>query len=158
MINVLEREIRALLKEFPSCELRIGCEVINREEDRDHTVVRYLDQNGVRHSIRTSWLVGADGKRGVVRKRFLEPEGIKQEDGAWTYVGTWVATNLKITTPTPESHPDFPLWRLGYTPEQVLDAFWPSGFQSVAVQDAGINFACDLTDIIAFATIHIDRL
>jgi 2-polyprenyl-6-methoxyphenol hydroxylase-like FAD-dependent oxidoreductase len=79
--------------------------------------------------IRTSWLVGADGKRGVVRKKFLEPEGIRQDDSDWPYVGTWVATNLKITTPTPKSHPDFPLWQLGYTPEEIHDVFWPKGFQ-----------------------------
>ncbi|KAB5546807.1 hypothetical protein GE09DRAFT_1035118 [Coniochaeta sp. 2T2.1] len=123
-----EREIRALLKDFPSCKLRTGCEVLRRTQDGDKTVVGYRDQSGTDHCIRTSWLVGADGKRGVVRKKFLEPEGIKQEDGPWTYVGTWVATNLKITTPTPESHPKFPLWKLGYTPQQIHDAFWPSGF------------------------------
>lgn len=33
--------------------------------------------------IRASWLVGADGKRGVVRKNFLELEGIKQVDALY---------------------------------------------------------------------------
>jgi len=124
-----EREIRALLKDFPSCQLRTGCEVLTREQVGDHTVIEYNNQAGARRSIRSRWLVGADGKRGVVRKKFLEPEGIRQEGSVWTYVGTWIAANLHITTPTPQSHPDFPLWKLGYTPEQVHDAFWPSGFQ-----------------------------
>lgn len=124
-----EREIRALLKDFPTCELRTGCEVVSREETPDHSIVEYVDQDGSRRQIRTSFLVGADGKTGVVRKRFLEPEGIRQVESVWPYVGTWVAINLKITTPTPQSHPDFPLWKLGYTPQQVHDAFWPSGFQ-----------------------------
>jgi len=124
-----EREIRALLKDFPSCQLRTGCEVLTREQVGDHTVIEYNNQAGTRRSIRSRWLVGADGKRGVVRKKFLEPEGIRQEESVWTYVGTWVAANLHITTPTPQSHPDFPLWKLGYTPEQVHDVFWPSGFQ-----------------------------
>ena len=124
-----EREIRALLREFPNVELRTGCEVVSREEAGENTVVGYIAPDGSKRFISTLWLVGADGKRGVVRKKFLEPEGIRQEDGAWTYVGTWVAANLSITTPTPESHPSFPLWRLGYTPQQVHDAFWPSGFQ-----------------------------
>jgi len=124
-----EREIRSILKDFPSCELRTGCEVVGREQSGDHAVVHYKDQSGTQQQIRTAWLVGADGKRGVVRKRFLEPEGIRQEDSDWTYVGTWVAANLKITTPTPKSHPDFPLWKIGFSPEQVHDAFWPSGFQ-----------------------------
>ncbi|KAK3367751.1 hypothetical protein B0H63DRAFT_565657 [Podospora didyma] len=124
-----EREIRALLPEFPSCALRTGCEVISRTQDEEHTVVEYVGQDGIKRSIRAAWLVGADGKTGVVRKRFLEPEaGIKQEESDWKYVGTWVAANLKITDPTPESHPEFPLWKLGYTPEQVHEAFWPSGF------------------------------
>ena len=33
-----------------------------------------------------------------------------------------------VRTPTPESHPEFPLWELGYTPQQVLDAFIPVDF------------------------------
>jgi 2-polyprenyl-6-methoxyphenol hydroxylase-like FAD-dependent oxidoreductase len=127
-----EREIRALLDDFPSCELRTGCEVIGREENSNHSVIEYVDQAGCKQLIRTTWLVGADGKRGVVRKKFLEPEGIRQVESDWTYVGTWVATNLHVTMPTPKSHPDFPLWKLGYTPEQVHDIFWPKGFQYVA--------------------------
>ncbi|OBT98290.1 hypothetical protein VE01_03179 [Pseudogymnoascus verrucosus] len=123
-----EREIRSVIKDLPCCDLRPGCEVISRDEGKDTTVVEYITQDGSKKSIKTSWLVGADGKRGVVRKKFLEPEGIKQIDRLWTYVGTWVAANLKITTPTPKTHPDFPLWQLGYTPEQVHDIFWPSGF------------------------------
>ncbi|KAK2750485.1 hypothetical protein FQN55_002085 [Onygenales sp. PD_40] len=123
-----EREIRSIIKDLPTCEVRTGCEAISRIEVDDHTILEYVTQDGTKHSIRTSWLVGADGKRGVVRKKFLEPEGVRQEDGFYTYVGTWVAANLHITLPTPQSHPQFPLWKLGYTPQQVHDAFWPSGF------------------------------
>ncbi|KAI7763499.1 hypothetical protein LZL87_013891 [Fusarium oxysporum] len=36
--------------------------------------------------------------------------------------------NLRITIPTPKSHPYFPLWKLGYKPEEVWDIFWPEGF------------------------------
>lgn len=128
-----EREIRALLPGFPSVELRTGCEVVSRRDDDQgggrKVLVGYRDLDGRERFIRTSWLVGADGKRGVVRKKFLEPEGVRQEDGEWTYVGTWVAVNLKITTPTPETHRNFPLWKLGWTPERVHDLFWPAGFQ-----------------------------
>lgn len=49
----------------------------------------------------------------------------------WPYVGTWVAINLQVDLPTPEKHPEFPLWKLGYTPEQVHEEFWPKGFQYV---------------------------
>lgn len=124
-----EREIRVLLKNHLTCDLRTGCEVITRREEDDHTIIEYKSQTGEVHTIRTSWLVGADGKRGVVRKKFLEPEGIRQEPGLYHYKGTWVAANLHITKPTPESHPDFPLWNLGYTPREVKEIFWPRHFQ-----------------------------
>ncbi|KAF9895305.1 hypothetical protein FE257_000209 [Aspergillus nanangensis] len=123
-----EREIRALLKTVPSCDLRVGCEVVNRIEKDNATEVEYITSEGERKWIRTSWLVGADGKRGVIRKRFLEPEGVKQVDAVWPYVGTWIAINLEVDLPTPKTHPDFPLWELGYTPEEVHAAFWPTGF------------------------------
>lgn len=37
--------------------------------------------------------------------------------------------NLKLTLPTPDTHPNFPLWKQGYSPEQVYDAFFPKGFR-----------------------------
>ncbi|KAN0095776.1 FAD/NAD(P)-binding domain containing protein [Hyaloscypha variabilis] len=40
------------------------------------------------------------------------------DDRVFKYEATWVALNWRITPPTPESYPDFPLWRLGYTPDQ----------------------------------------
>ncbi|KAK3380614.1 hypothetical protein B0T24DRAFT_697177 [Lasiosphaeria ovina] len=111
---------------------RIGKDIsvlnFHRGNFRQSPFMTFDIRDGAKHLIRTSWLVGADGKRGVVRKKFLEPEGVRQVEGEWTYVGTWVAANLKITTPTPESHPEFPLWKLGYTPQQVHDTFWPTGF------------------------------
>lgn len=73
--------------------------------------------------------MGADGKTGVVRKHFLEPTaGIVQEEGKYHYSGTWIAANLKITLPTPETHPEFPLWSYGYSPDEVYDFFWPKSW------------------------------
>ena len=46
-----------------------------------------------------------------------------------SYEETWVALNWHITLPTRESHPDFPLWRQGYTPQEVYDEFFPSNFR-----------------------------
>ena len=103
--------------------------MLDRTEEESGVVVKYKDKEGNICSIRTSYLVGADGKRGIVRKKFLEPEGIKQEVGLYNHVSTWIAANFEITLPTPATHPDFPLWRVGYSPEQVYYAFWPSGFQ-----------------------------
>lgn len=31
--------------------------------------------------------------------------------------------------PTPQTHPNFPLWPLGYTPEQVFELFFPAHFR-----------------------------
>ena len=68
-------------------------------------------------------------ERFMVRKKFLEPTaGIRQEYSDYKYEGTWVASNLKLSRPNPETHPDFPLWELGYTPERVYFLFWPDGW------------------------------
>jgi hypothetical protein len=40
-----------------------------------------------------------------------------------------VALNWKISLPTPETHPDFPLWKLGYSSEDVYDHFFPKDFR-----------------------------
>ena len=55
---------------------------------------------------------------------------------SFKYEATWVAANFKITTPTPETHPKFPLWKLGYTSEEVYEEFWPFGFQYVNSKSA----------------------
>jgi 2-polyprenyl-6-methoxyphenol hydroxylase-like FAD-dependent oxidoreductase len=92
--------------------------------------IEYTDsRNGTSYQIKGQWLIGADGKVGIVRKRFLEPvANIKQEVGTYPYDGTWVAANLQMSLPTPETHPEFPLWRLGYKPQEVYDLFWPDGW------------------------------
>lgn len=91
--------------------------------------IEYSDYRGELHHITGQWLVGADGKVGVVRKHFLEPTaGIKQEDGTYPYNGTWVAANLKMSLPSQKTHPNFPLWDLGYNPTDVYDLFWPEGW------------------------------
>lgn len=111
------------------CELRSGCEVTGRRELDEGIIIIYVDAEGKETEIQCDWLVGADGKRGIVRKHFLESTaGIKQVDGLYPYEGTWVASNLHMTLPTPETHPDFPLWKLGFTPQRVYDLFWPKGW------------------------------
>ena len=108
------------------CTLRSSCEVVNRDEDADGVTVHYKEADRTDCQIRASWLVGADGKRGVVRKHFLEPSaGVKQEAGIFEYDSTWIAANLHITLPTKATHPGFVLWGLGYDPKSVYDLFWP---------------------------------
>ncbi|KAI1253335.1 hypothetical protein MGN70_005543 [Eutypa lata] len=128
----LEASLRRKLDESKLCDLRSGCEVIQRDQSSGSVVVTYKTEDGSTKSINGSWLVGADGKRGVVRKHFLEKSGIQQVEGAYRYERTWIASNLKIDLPTPETHPAFPLWELGLTPEEVYDLYWPRGFHFCA--------------------------
>ncbi|XXG97376.1 hypothetical protein Hte_003675 [Hypoxylon texense] len=114
---------------LPNAILHIQPKLVGRQQDGESVIVQYQDRKEASRKIKGSFLVGADGKKGVVRKHFLEASaGIKQVDSAYRYDGTWVAANLKLTVPTPESHPDFPLWDLGFTPEAVYDLFWPKGW------------------------------
>ncbi|OKP06049.1 hypothetical protein PENSUB_6535 [Penicillium subrubescens] len=106
-----------------------GDAVVGRDEHAEGVTVHYLNRDQKSCQIQAGWLVGADGKRGIVRKHFLEPSaGIRQEVGIFEYDGTWIAANLKITLPTPESHPDLALWAAGYDQESVFDLFWPQNW------------------------------
>ncbi|KAI0407049.1 hypothetical protein F4802DRAFT_555458 [Xylaria palmicola] len=126
---MLESAMRNKLMNSQYCELRCGCTVTARKQNGTSIIAEYTDTAGQLRNVRGSWLVGADGKRGIVRKQFLEPTaGIRQVDSTYQYDGTWVAANLKITLPTPETHPDFPLWNSKYTPDEVYNLFWPVGW------------------------------
>ncbi|KFY09151.1 hypothetical protein V491_08370 [Pseudogymnoascus sp. VKM F-3775] len=124
----LEHALRRQVQCSQWCTLRIGCEVVSQLSDEPPTV-EYTDETGNLCQMRGQFLIGADGKLGIVRKHFLEPTAdIRQEEGTYKYAGTWVAANLKITLPTPRTHPQFPLWEAGYTPEDVYNLFWPKGW------------------------------
>ncbi|KAL6405403.1 3-(3-hydroxy-phenyl)propionate/3-hydroxycinnamic acid hydroxylase [Ilyonectria robusta] len=124
----LEEELRGLLQSSEYAQLRTECTVTSCREGVDSIEVSFTASDGASTDLRGRYLVGADGKRGIVRKAFLEPRGVEQAEGKIHYVAKWVAANLCITMPTPESHPYFPLWKLGYKPEEVWDIFWPEGF------------------------------
>ena len=51
------------------------------------------------------------------------------------YEENWVALNWRITPPTEKTHPKFPLWRQGYSPEDVYDLYFPQGFRFVCDPD-----------------------
>lgn len=127
-----ESAMREKVMATPHCDLRCGCTVTDREQCGENLIVQYESGKGASRKIgkiKGSFLIGADGKKGVVRKHFLEASsGIKQVDSAYRYDGTWVAANLKLIVPTPETHPAFPLWNLDFTPEAVYDLFWPKGW------------------------------
>ncbi|KAB5554729.1 hypothetical protein GE09DRAFT_1032756 [Coniochaeta sp. 2T2.1] len=124
----LESVLRKKIQLSRWCELRTGCEVTRMLSEEPPTI-EYTDRNGTSCQIKGQWLIGADGKVGIVRKHFLEPvASIKQEVGTYPYEGTWVAANLHMSLPTQQTHPEFPLWRLGFTPQEVYDLFWPKGW------------------------------
>ncbi|XWW99224.1 hypothetical protein V2A60_007233 [Cordyceps javanica] len=124
----LERALRKKIQATSCCQLWTGATVTSLVSD-DPPRIQFRDAANVVHEVEGQWLVGADGKAGVVRKQFMEPtSGIKQESGRHFYDGTSIAANLQISLPTQESHPEFALWSLGYTPQQVYDLFWPKGW------------------------------
>ncbi|KAJ6133739.1 hypothetical protein N7523_000061 [Penicillium sp. IBT 18751x] len=125
----LEQALREMVMSSEFCTLQTSCEVVGRDEDSKGVTVRYKNADREDCQVRASWLVGADGKRGIVRKYFLEPTaGVKQETGIFEYESTWIAANLHINLPTQVTHPDFALWKLGYDSTSVYDLFWPQGW------------------------------
>ncbi|KNG87893.1 monooxygenase [Aspergillus nomiae NRRL 13137] len=127
---ILEKNLRKAMSESAYCVLRSESTVYELCEDKDWTYCKYRDAQGTERRIRARFFVGADGKTGFTRKQYLELKGVHMEKVTEEfYEETWVALNWQITLPTPESHPEFPLWTLGYTPEQVYDLFFPYEFR-----------------------------
>ena len=156
--------MRLEIAKLPSVDLRSGREVVGRTEEPETVLIEYKDSSGDVRKLRAKWLIGADGKGGIVRKRFLESEGIKQEIGLYVISTPFTlmaalnsqsfkcdAANFNIAPPTSETHPSFPLWKLGYTSEEVDEEFWPSGFQYVnsksALQYRNFDFEVSATTV-----------
>ncbi|GIJ91001.1 hypothetical protein Asppvi_009966 [Aspergillus pseudoviridinutans] len=127
---VLEKHLRSVIEESQYSQLRSRCTLESIQEDKEWVYATYADSEGTNRQIRARFLVGADGKTGYVRKQYLEPRGITMD---WAeqcrYEETWVALNWEIRLPTVETHPDFPLWRMGYSSEEVYDSFFPKNFR-----------------------------
>ncbi|KAJ5391278.1 hypothetical protein N7509_006768 [Penicillium cosmopolitanum] len=133
---VLEKKLRERMSALEECELRSGCEVTALSEDEDGTLCIYRDSEGKERRIKSLFFVGADGKTGFTRKRYLESKGIVMEQAHRAfYEETWVALNWQIELPNEKTHSDFPLWKLGYTPEQVYDLFFPVNFRFICNPD-----------------------
>lgn len=60
-------------------ELRSRSTVVAIEEDDTNVYVHYEAAEGGKRIIKAKFLVGADGKTGFVRKKYLEPKGITME-------------------------------------------------------------------------------
>ncbi|KAL4911122.1 hypothetical protein BDW74DRAFT_172576 [Aspergillus multicolor] len=129
---ILERHLREAMQAGGYGELRTECVVTHLAEDENWTYCHYRDAQGAgaTRRVRARFFVGADGKTGFTRKNYLEPLGVKMEFATDAfYDETWVALNWQITPPTPTTHPHFPLWAQGYTPEAVYDLFFPVHFR-----------------------------
>lgn len=75
----LERAIRDSILQSPCSELRPNSTLVSIEESAEAVTVSYLDVEGTTKRISAPYLVGADGKTGYVRKKFLEPKGVVME-------------------------------------------------------------------------------
>lgn len=94
---VLEKHIRGVLSELSASQLREGCTLTNIVEDEDWVYATYLDPDQAEHTIRGRFLVGADGKTGFVRKKYLEPKGIIMEQAsAYVYFQNMFKARLSI--------------------------------------------------------------
>lgn len=75
----MEKAIRDRIQSLPSSEIRTESTVKGVSENNDEVTVEYEDANGETRKLSAPYLVGADGKTGFVRKRYLEPKGIIME-------------------------------------------------------------------------------
>ena len=73
----LEKAMRDAASGCSSSELRTGCTVQSISEDTERVEVHYVDSQGRKRQLCAPFLVGADGKTGFVRKKYLEPKGIQ---------------------------------------------------------------------------------
>ncbi|BAE66489.1 unnamed protein product [Aspergillus oryzae RIB40] len=144
---ILEKNLRKAMSDNTFSTLKSESTVYELCEDEQWTYCKYRDAQGTERRIRARFFVGADGKTGFTRKQYLEPKGVHMEKvteyvayaipadsitdtmNREFYEETWVALNWQITLPTPESHPEFSLWTLGYTPDEVYDLFFPYEFR-----------------------------
>lgn len=126
----IEKHLRHQILKIGVGRMQLGSEVTSIREDSESVYVSYADSSEATHTVQGKFLVGADSKTGYTRKRYLEANGITLlKTSSTAYDKEWVALNWHISLPTPTTHPDFPLWRKGYTPEQVYDEFFPSEFR-----------------------------
>jgi 2-polyprenyl-6-methoxyphenol hydroxylase-like FAD-dependent oxidoreductase len=126
----IETNLRSQITKSEHSTLRTSCTLASLSEDANWVYATYIDPRGKECKIRATFAVGCDGKTGFIRKRYLEPKGITLDQAStFHYEEVWVALNWRLKLPTPQTHPQFPLWKLGYSPEQVYDLFFPRDFR-----------------------------
>ena len=75
----MERCLRDVISSQPESELRSGSTICEIEEATGGVIVTYMAKNGEKMKLRAKFFVGADGKTGFTRKKYLEPMGITME-------------------------------------------------------------------------------
>ncbi|KAK3055463.1 hypothetical protein LTR09_003383 [Extremus antarcticus] len=86
----LEAALADLIEKSEYCTLRRGSTVETRDTHDNSITIGFRDESGAICSVSCNWLIAADGKRGTVRKHFLEATaGIRQENSRYRYDGTW---------------------------------------------------------------------
>ena len=79
--RLAEKEMRNLIEASENARLRLNSTVTHIDEVEDGVQVTYLRKDGTAAELQGIFLVGADGKRGYVRKGYLEAKGITQSAG-----------------------------------------------------------------------------
>lgn len=69
----MEKYLRSVAQACPSSLLKLGSTVVGIEEDDASVRVTCIADDGRERRIRSAFLVGADGKVGFTRKKYLEP-------------------------------------------------------------------------------------
>ena len=73
---VLEKNIRSKIGNCQHSRLRMSCTLNSIREDQDWVYATYTNSENIERTIRAKFLVGADGKTGFTRKKYLEPKGV----------------------------------------------------------------------------------
>lgn len=72
----LERHLRSKVDANAHCELYSSFTLTSIHEAGDWVYATCVDAQNRERRIRARFLVGADGKTGFTRKRYLEPRGV----------------------------------------------------------------------------------
>jgi 2-polyprenyl-6-methoxyphenol hydroxylase-like FAD-dependent oxidoreductase len=75
----MEKAIRDRIGRIPFSQIRTESTLNGISEDDQQVTVEYIDATGAVRKLSAPFLVGADGKTGYVRKRYLEPKGVIME-------------------------------------------------------------------------------
>ncbi|KAJ3466376.1 hypothetical protein MRS44_007034 [Fusarium solani] len=130
----VEKHLRSQITTLGVAKMHLGARVTSIWEDQDWVYAGYTDTSNQSRTIRGKFLIGADGKTGFTRKKYLEPQGITLDQAMeMPYEEEWVALNWRISLPTPDTHPDFPSGRRGIRPSKSTMSSSPLTSDSCAI-------------------------